>query len=248
MVTMRAGIAFLCILLPLSAADDLTKPDKISIHTWVREDFFAGFMAYDSEAFERGIRKLDIFLADHPNDANGLGWKYESYFYRLRKDREANADSSYAHHWAEAQEYKNRALTLRAPADVGPLLLVGGSQIWNAQYAASATQRESLFREGRELLRQVQQIQSPVWESIPPHMRGELWSLEGFASDQIGEREERNRVANEMVTKLKGSLYEVRGRRWLNATNLGKADAMCISCHEPGRLQPTLARLSAPPK
>ena len=171
---MRAGLAFFCLLVPLSAWDDLAKPEKLSIHTWVREDIFAGFMAHDTASFERGARKIDRFLADNPGDANGLAWKYEVYVYRMRNDRETGNDSAYRQHWAEAQEYKKRSLALRDPKDVAPLLIVGSSQIWGAPYAAGVVDRESLFREGRELLRQAEAMQSEYLDQIPPHMRGEL--------------------------------------------------------------------------
>jgi hypothetical protein len=243
----RIGLACLllpCLLLPLRAFDEVSKPEKLTIHTWVREDMFAGLIGRDAAAFDLGLRKLERFLGEHPGEANGLAWKFETYSYYLRADREAGNQDAYTRHWTEAQEFKGQALANRVAADVGPLILVAFSQIFNAQYAATAADRESLFREGRELLRKIQEAQSPQWDKLPVHMRGELWSLIGFASDQIGDREERLRVATEMIDRLKGSVYEARGRRWLNAKQLDASDAVCLSCHENGRLKVKLASLN----
>jgi hypothetical protein len=233
-----------CLLQSLWSFDEISKPEKLTIHTWIREDMFAGLIGRDTAAFDLGLRKLERFLGEHPGDANGLGWKFETYSYYLRADREAGNQDAYARHWTEAQEFKRQALANRVAADVGPLILVAFSQIFNAQYAATAADRESLFREGRELLWKIQEAQRPQWDKLPVHMRGELWSLIGFASDQIGDRDERDRVANEMIDKLKGSVYEARGRRWLNAKQLDASDAVCLSCHENGRLKVKLASLN----
>jgi hypothetical protein len=243
---MRTGVFCLqltCLLLPLQALDEVSKPEKLTIHTWIREDMFAGLIGRDAAAFDLGLRKLERFLAEHPGDANGLAWKYETYSYYLRADREAGNQDAYTRHWTEAQEFKKQALA-KSAADLGPLILVAFSQIFNAQYAAAAADRESLFREGRELLWKIQEAQRAQWDKVPVHMRGELWSLIGFASDQIGDREERDRVANEMIDKLKGSVYEARGHRWLNAKQLDASDAVCLSCHENGRLKVKLASLN----
>ena len=103
-----------------------------------------------------------------------------------------------------------------------------------------------MYREGREILRRVPVIQAKYFDKLPPHMRGELWSSLAFASDRLGDRAERDRLVNEMATKLAGSVYEGRAKRWAGMSELkSEVDSMCISCHEPGRLKPTLARLEA---
>ena len=79
---------------------------------------------------------------------------------------------------------------------------------------------------------------------LQPHMRGELWSQIAFAADRLGDKPERDRYIELMLTQLKGSLYEKRAERWQKLPALTtEADNMCISCHEPGRLKPTAARL-----
>ena len=225
------------------SAENLVKPQQISIHTWVREDIFAGLVARDTVAFERGVRKLDRFLLDNPNDANGLAWKVEVYGYRMRADREAGDDAAYQRDRAEAQDYGTRALALRKPDEVGPWVIIGGMQIFNARYAATAGDSAALYTEGLDLLGKAQEAQRPIWDQLPAHMRGELWSEMAFAYDQLGEQEKRKQIATAMIAKLQGSPYEARGRRWLKLEKLSYSETACISCHEPGRLQTTLARL-----
>ena len=57
-------------------------------------------------------------------------------------------------------------------------------------------------------------------------------------------RPTRQRVIALMREKLAGSVYAKRAERWATLPALtNEADNMCISCHEPGRLKPTAARL-----
>jgi hypothetical protein len=161
----------------------------------------------------------------------------------MRADREAGDDAAYRRDWAEGEDYRKRALALRKPPEVGPWLIVGGTQISNARYAATAGDRAALYREGLDLLGKTQEAQRAVWDQLPAHMRGEVWSQMAFAYDQLGDQENRNQIAKAMIDKLKDSPYEARGRRWLTLEKLSYGEAACISCHEPGRLQPALARL-----
>jgi len=82
---LRTGLLCLLAIPLLPASDDLVKPDKLNISTWVREDLFAGWIMNDADTFDRGERKLDRYLQDHPDNTTGLSWKYFAIAYRTRQ-------------------------------------------------------------------------------------------------------------------------------------------------------------------
>jgi hypothetical protein len=228
----------------LPAADDLAKPDKMTIHTWVREDIFAGWMAYDGARLENGLRKVERYLQDRPNDANALAWKYLALTYRMREARKKGDDEAYRRHLAEAKDVHKQALG-KETKDAGPYIIIGGSLVFGALFVPDQD-KEWMYRDGRELLRKVPVLQAQYFDTLPAHMRGELWSLLAFASDRLGDKQERDKYITEMMTKLAGTPYEGRAKRWQNQASLtSEVDNMCITCHEQGRLAAVQAKLNA---
>lgn len=239
----RACLLSLLAVPLLFAADDFVKPDKINIHTWVREDMFAGWIANDTVTFERGVKKLDLYGADHPNDPNMLAWKYLVASYRMLQARAAGDDASYSRELATAKELRGRIFA-RDLRDPGPYIIVGSSLVRTACVAPEGD-RAWMFRDGRDLLAKVPGLQGDVFDQLPPHMRGELWAQIAFASDRVGDAAARDQALDNMVAKLAGTPYETRARSWQKGTTLAKEkDYACLSCHEPGRLGPTLARVN----
>ena len=233
----------LALALPvLASADSLDKPEKLTIHTWVREDIFAGWIARDANALARGAAKLERFLAANPTNENALAWKYLIEIYDMRRAQEAKDTAAYDRAMAAAAKVRSSIWDGRSP-QAGPHIIVGSMLVSGAYWAREAD-KAWMYRDGRELLRKVPELQKGAFDTLPPHMRGELWSSIAFASDRLGDKAERDRYTELMLTQLKGSLYEKRAERWQKLPALtSEIDNMCISCHEPGRLKPTAARL-----
>src|SRR4051812_48025596 len=102
-----------CLLFFLAAplahsADELAKPEKISIHTWVREEMFAGWISNDVPALERGVAKLDLYLKDPPPDRNALSWKCLEASYRMLQARARHDDAAWNKQLAAAKELRAR--------------------------------------------------------------------------------------------------------------------------------------------
>jgi len=240
---LRACLSILLALPLLHGADELAKPDKITLHTWVREDLFAGWIANDTTTFERGATKVDRYLADHPDDRNGLAWKYLVVSYRMIQARTKGDNDAYGKQLAAAKGLKTRILAGEARDALN--IIVGSSLIRTADVAPDQD-RASMYREGRDLLAKVPEIQGKAFDTLPPHMRGELWAQLAYAADRLGETAERDRVLQLMQSQLAGTQYESRARLWQKPENLAKEKGYaCISCHEPGRLAPALARVNA---
>lgn len=232
---LRTAILFFFFLAFLPAGDDLVKPANISIHTWVREDLFAGWIANDLDSFERGVRKVDLYLNDHPDDPGGLSWRCLILAYQMRQALAAGDNAAYHRLLAAAKEVRQKTFA-GDPQDPSPYIIVGSSLVRLAS-SAPDEDRAWMYRDGRELLNKVPGLQKDYFDTLPPHMRGELWSQIAFASDRLGDKAERDRVISEMLAKLPGSPYETRARHWQKLPNLkSEGDYTCLSCHDPGRL------------
>ncbi len=231
----------------LLSAESLAKPDKLSIHTWVREDIFAGWMAKDAEGLARGEQKVDYFLASNPTHSSALAWKFATVYYHLREAHAKGNQTEYKKRIAEGKELREKAIAAN-PKDVAVYIIVGGMMVMGAYYAAPED-KEWMYRDGRDLLRKVQPMQGAAFDTLPAHMRGEMWSMLAYASDRLGDKEDRAATVNLMLTKLQGSPYEARAKRWQALPALSsEIDNMCISCHEPGRLKNVQSRLNAATK
>jgi hypothetical protein len=236
----RCLVAFVLPVLALAAS--LDKPEKLTIHTWVREDVFAGWIARDDASLARGAAKLERYLAANPGDENALAWRYMTEVYAMRKAQAAGDASAYDKAMATAAATRDAIWNGRSPK-AGAHIIVGSTLVGGAFWAREAD-KQWMYRDGRDLLSRVPALQKDFFDTLPPHMRGELWSSIAFASDRLGDRAERDRVIALMRDKLAGSVYEKRAERWIKLPSLtNEVDNMCISCHEPGRLKPTAARL-----
>src|SRR5579871_2567566 len=117
---------FLCLLAIrfLPASDDLAKPDKVPLSTWVREDLFAGWIMNDADTFDRGDRKVDLFLQNHPDNTLALSWKYFAIGYRTRQTIEKGDKAAYQRHVAAAKAVRE-TIFANELKDPGPYIIVG---------------------------------------------------------------------------------------------------------------------------
>jgi hypothetical protein len=240
----KACLSLLVAVSFLTAADELVKPDKLTIHTWVREDMFAGWISNDSAILARGVQKLDRFLADHPNDYNANSWKFLAASFGMIQARNKGDDAAYSRELAISKDLRAK-IFMGDQRDPGPYIIVGSSLVRTACFAPEKD-RGWMMRDGRDMLVKVIELQGEVFEKLPPHFRGEIWAQLAFANDRLGETAARDRALENMLTRLGGTPYESRARAWQKPGAIAKEkDYACMSCHDPGRLAPTLARLSA---
>lgn len=230
---MRA-VLFSLLLLTGSAlaADAPVKPAGITVHTWVREDLFAGVMVDDREAVERGSGKLDAVLAANPDDAVAKSWRVLELVTRAAWADQKNDPAS-------SKSWMEKAMALRATIadskDLGVQTVLGGSLLFYAAKSPSHA-TEAIYRDGRDHLIRVRKAQEAFLAKMPPHFSGELLSQLAFASDRLADQESKAKYLAEMKQFLAGTVYERRADKWQTMAIKDWAGAQCISCHEPGRL------------
>ena len=92
---MRAvrGVFLLSMVVAVSAMQSPEPPlseMRLTVHTLLREDIFAGFMSGNMDRFARGERNIDALLQSRPDQkANLLAWKASAQLYRAVLAHEA---------------------------------------------------------------------------------------------------------------------------------------------------------------
>jgi hypothetical protein len=241
---LRACLLGFVALSRLGADDSLVKPDKISIHTWVREDMFAGWIGNDDVTFERGVAKVDRYLSDHPTNRDALAWKFLAASYHMIHARAKGDGAAYVHELARSKEIRARMFP-DGLKGAGALIIVSASLLRTACVAPDED-RAWMFHDAREMLLKISEAQdAAAFDAMPAHMRGELWGEMAFVAGKTGNDVERDLALNNILTKLPNTSYATRATAWQKAGVLMKEkDYTCLSCHEPGRLEPTLTRLN----
>src|SRR5205085_10301210 len=89
---------------------------RLSVHTLVREDVFAGLLDDDAVRMARAEANLKTLLATRPGDrATVLVWQAGGELYHAVKAREAKKPAEYRRHYAEAERLWSEAASLNSP-------------------------------------------------------------------------------------------------------------------------------------
>ena len=214
---------------------------RLSIHTLLREDIFAGFLENDLTRLSRGEKNIEALLESRPKSKSELlAWKAGATLYRatLLKDK------------TEFEQKYQQALALFAEAkklgpDVtGVAATTGGSYVLFAdrlpkEYRATAW--ASAYDAYQILWKQ----QGEFADKLPIHMRGEL--LGGLAQSALrtGRIKEGNEYLDKILTMLPNTPYEPIAKKWKeNPKAAENSSIACMTCHDAGRLEDRLTKLN----
>ena len=101
-IKLLVGLAFGAIAVAQSS-ESLLNDSRLSIHTLLREDMFAGFLNDNMERLARGEKNLDLLMAKRPDQrANLLSWKGQAEFYRAVRSHETNQPGEFQTHYKNA--------------------------------------------------------------------------------------------------------------------------------------------------
>jgi hypothetical protein len=216
---------------------------RLTVHTLLREDIFAGFMAKDMARFERGERNIAQLMRDRPDQrGNLLAWTGTTKLHRAVLAHEAgNADEFKKYYEAALDAFAEAARQTSGNEGVPPI--TGGSFSVFAdrlpeQYRAEAWQHA--YAAYSLLWKQ----QGAMVDKLPVHHRGELLSGLAQSAQRTGRTEEVTTNLDRMLTHLKGTPYESTAQQWkADPASAAKSNLTCKNCHNPGRLTSQLAAL-----
>jgi hypothetical protein len=216
---------------------------RLTVHTLVREDVFAGFMANDMARFARGERNIEQLLRDRPGErGNLLAWKGSTLLHRAVLAHESGKADEFQRHLQAARDAFAEAAQQTSGND-GVAAITGGSfsvfadrlpeqhraAAWAQAYAAYST---------------LWKLQGAAVDKLPVHHRGELLGGLTQSAQRTGRSEESAQHLERMLTHLQGTAYEATARQWkADPTVAANSSLTCKNCHNPGRLSAQLASL-----
>jgi hypothetical protein len=216
---------------------------RLTVHTLLREDVFAGFMANDMARFGRAERNIDQLLQDRPGQrGNLLAWRGGQELYRAVLAHDAGKPEEFQKHFQAAQSAFAEAAQ-QTSGHEGVAAITGGSlsifadrlpeQHRAAAWAQAYTAYSLLWKQ-----------QSAIVDKLPVHHRGELLGGLAQSAQRTGRTEELEKQLDLMLTHLPGTPYEAMAKQWkADPASAAKTSLTCKNCHNPGRLAPSLAAL-----
>jgi hypothetical protein len=216
---------------------------RLTVHTLVREDLFAGLMANDMTRFSRGEKNVELLLSDRPDQrGNLLAWRGLGALYRAVLAHEAGNAAEFTKYFDAARAAFAEAAKQTSGND-GVAAITGGT------YAVLADRlperhRGAAWADAYAAYSQLWKEQGPAIDKLPVHHRGEVLGGLVQSAQRTGRTDEMAQHLDRMITLLQGTPYEATAQQWkANPATAASTRVTCKACHNPGRLAPTLASL-----
>lgn len=216
---------------------------RLSVHTLVREDIFAGFLANDMVRFERGERSVEQLLKERPTQrGNLLAWRGGASMQRALMAHEAGNSAEFLKHFEAARAAFAEAKA--APGNDGVAAVTGGSYAVFADRLPEP-QRTQAWQDAYAAYSLIWKQQGPIVDKLPVHHRGELLGGLAQSAQRTGRTDEVAQYLDRMIALLPATPYEATAQQWkANPASAASSKLTCKNCHNAGRLAPTLASLS----
>ena len=220
------------------------KPANVPLTTWVREDLFSGPMANDTVRFEAGMKKVETYLAEKPDDPTAVAFLAFGEMCRAVAALEAGGRAEFASGYEKSMKDFERANSLAKPNDQSVAAIMGGTFSLLSERLPEARRTEA-YQAVRDNFTRLRAAQKPFFDQLPVHMRGEVIAGLAQASYKLGMDDDAKAYLAEIVAKLPGTPYASRAQKWIdNAESAGKSSLTCLTCHDPGRLKNRMAQTS----
>jgi hypothetical protein len=217
---------------------------RLTVHTLLREDIFAGFLQNDVARLARAEKNADLLLASRPTERPAvLAWQGGIALTRAAMAHEAGHPDQFRQHYRRAQDLFAEAMKL-APDNVGVFAITGGTQVSLADRLPEA-ERKAGWELGYTAYQQLWKLQGQMIEKLPLHHKGEVLSGLAQTADRTGRGEEAAAQIDRILTLLPDTAYASRARQWKDdPAGRGKTRLTCQTCHGPGMLVARIAEVS----
>jgi len=217
---------------------------RLTVHTLLREDVFAGYLSNDMNRFARAERNAAALLEQRPGQRGNLrAWQGGMALLRAVRAHEEGQPAEFQRLYQQARDFFTEAGTATSGND-GVAAIVGGSL---AIFADRLPQehRAAAWTAVYDSYKILWSGQAPAIDKLPVHLRGEVLSGMAMGAQRTGRQEEAALYVDKMLTLMQGTPYEATAKQWKSDPASASASALtCKSCHEAGRLSPSVARLS----
>jgi len=215
---------------------------RLSIHTLVREDIFAGFLMDDMERFSRGEKNIQTLLEKRPSaKAELLAWQGGATLYRAIRAHENKQGEEFQRNYKQALDLFSQANQL-SPGNGGVAAVTGGSYVIFSDRLPKE-HRDAAWSQTYDSYQTLWKQQGPIVDKLPVHLRGELLGGLAQAAIRTGRAEEATRYLDKILAVLGNTPYEPIAKKWkADPKSAAGASITCMTCHDSGRLG---ARLNA---
>ena len=245
---MRATLSFVLLLVAIAGAKAQSPEPPISdtrltVHTLVREDVFAGFMANDMARFARAERNVELLLKDRPDQrGNLLAWRGSATMYRAVLAHESGNNADFLKHLQAARAAFAEAAS-QTSGNEGVAAIAGGTYSVFADRLPEP-HRATAWADAYSNYSILWKQQGAMIDKLPVHHRGELLGGLVQSAQRTGRTGEMAQHLDRMLTLLQGTQYEATAQEWkTNPASAATTKVTCKACHNPGRLTPTLTAL-----
>jgi tetratricopeptide (TPR) repeat protein len=246
---MRRTLLLLGFVVAVSAATPAQAPEppiadtRLTVHTLVREDIFAGFLQNDLTRLARAEKNLETLLANRPGERPGiLAWQGGTALTRAALANEANQPDQFRQSYRRAQDLFAEAMKL-GPEDVGVFAITGGSQLSLADRLPAA-ERAAGWELAYTAYQRLWTLQSSVIDKLPLHHKGEVLSGLAQTAQRTGRASDAATNLDRILTLMPDTPYATKARQWKNDPAARTSKLACQTCHGPGTLAARLVDVS----
>jgi tetratricopeptide (TPR) repeat protein len=216
---------------------------RLSIHTLLREDIFAGLIENDMERLERGEKNIQLLLQQRPEaKAPLLGWQASTLLYRATRAHESGRTDEYREQYRRSLALFDEANRLDGE-NVGVIAVTGGSFIFLSDRLPKSDQSDGWSR-AYTAFQSLWKKQGAAVDKLPLHIRGELLAGLAQSAQRTGRSEEAVQFLEKIQTLLPDTPYSNIAQQWkASPESAASTSIACRTCHEPGRLEARVAAL-----
>lgn len=226
---------------PAQAPEPPIADTRLTIHTLLREDVFAGF-ANDAARLARAEKHIETLLANRPDDRPGLlAWQGSIALTRAAMANDTKQPEQFRQFYRRAMELFDEAARL-APNDVGVFAITGGSQLAIADRLPAA-ERAAGWEQAYAAYQDLWRMQGAEIEKLPLHHQGEVLSGLAQTAQRTGRNAELSMRLERILTLLPNTPYARLAQQWKDdPSSRAQTKVACQTCHAPGML---VARMAA---
>ena len=217
---------------------------RLTVHTLVREDIFAGFLQNDLKRLERAERNLERLLEGRPAERGSvLAWQGSTALTRAALASEAKQQTEFRRQFQRATDLFEEAMRL-APDNVGVFAITGGSQVSLAD-RLPAEERARGWEMAYSAYQRLWKLQGAIIEKLPLHHKGEVLSGLAQSAQRTGRNDEANAEVDRILKLLPQTPYATRAQQWKDdPSSRTQVKVTCQTCHAPGTLVARMAEVS----
>src|SRR5262245_40408764 len=217
---------------------------RLTVHTLVREDIFAGLLTDDLERFSRGEKNIQILLEKRPDaKADLLAWKAAAAMYRAVRAYENKQSEEFQQKYRESADLLAEARKLD-PMGGGVAAVTGGIYVFLADRLPKEY-RAPAWSQAYDAYQLLWKFQGPAIDKLPVHLRGELLGGLAQSAQRTGRTKEFNEYIDKILAYMRDTPYEPVAKQWkANPEAAATGSITCRTCHDSGRLAARLASLN----